>query len=456
MLVRNPAPGEATLGTFDNDAPVDPDAVFLRIVRNSIATLQRLPSAGSFVIGRAEGVDILIEDRSVSRRHARLELGPRLRIEDLGSANGTRLRSRAIAKQVATEFEPGDVIELGAVVIVVQRGRADAPRPVDPIIVRGGAMAELEVQVARVASGMIPVLIRGEAGVGKEVMADRIHGMSPRAKGPLVRINCATLSETLLTSELFGYEKGALPGADQPKAGLLETAHRGTAFLDEIGELSSALQAKLLRVLEHHVVQRIGASTPRPIDVRFVAATSRDLEADIEAGRFRRDLFSRLSGFQVMIPPLRQRVAEIDSLSNAFLAAASVRASRAAPPSLSPSARGALLAHSWPGNVRELRNVIERAVLVCSGATISVDHLPIELTAKITAPATPASMHPKTIHHLAALREELDAAERERITDALEACGGHPTRAATLLGISHDTLLARLGALGMPAPKKAT
>src|SRR5262249_11577152 len=190
------------------------------------------------------------------------------------------------------------------------------------IVVSEGAMQRLHCVVERIAAGMISVLIMGETGVGKELLAEAVHRLSPRAQKPFLRLNCAALSESLLESELFGHERGAFTGAGQTKPGLLEPARGGTVFLDELGELPQSIQVKLLRVIEARQVLRIGALKARPIDVRFVAATNRDLEADVARGTFRQDLFFRLNGISLVIPPLRQRVGEIAGLAQGFIAQA--------------------------------------------------------------------------------------------------------------------------------------
>ena len=231
------------------------------------------------------------------------------------------------------------------------------------------------------ARANINVLLLGETGVGKEVLARAIHAHSPRSKGPFLGINCAALAESLLESELFGSEKGAFTGA-LARPGLFEAAGGGTVFLDEIGELPLGTQAKLLRVLEERKVTRLGSTRHASIDVRFVSATNRDVEADSRQGRLRPDLYFRLNGVALTIPPLRDRPREIDALAASFLSAACQDLERTSPPAISPAALELLRRHAWPGNIRELRNVIERAAVMCTESTILPEHLPPSLLAR--------------------------------------------------------------------------
>ena len=292
--------------------------------------------------------------------------------------------------------------------------------------------------VDRIAPGGISVLLLGETGVGKEVVAEAIHRRSPRARAPFVRLNCAAFSESLLESELFGHERGAFTGAAEAKPGLLETAGGGTVFLDEVAEMPLAFQAKLLRVLEERAVRRVGGVASRPLDARFVAATNRDLQADVASGRFRRDLFFRIAGATITVPPLRERKEEIAPLARLFAEQASAQVGRAAP-SLTEAALARLESDPWPGNVRELRNVIERAVLVCSGARIEETDLPPKGGPAPAAPAA-ASHDP--------------GGEPQKIADALQRCAGNQSKAAKLLGISRRTLINRLDQYGLARPQK--
>jgi DNA-binding NtrC family response regulator len=281
-------------------------------------------------------------------------------------------------------------------------------------------------------------------------------------------VDCGAVSARLIESELFGHERGAFTGAVAAKQGLIETANGGTLFLDEVGDLPRALQAKLLRVLEDRVVQRVGAVSGRTVDVRFLSATNRSLEADIGAGTFRRDLYFRLGGVTIEIPPLRDRLDELDGLVAAFVARAAASAHRLRP-EVAPAAFAALRAHPWPGNVRELRNALERAVLLCGPGPIDVEHLAFsELDRTGTGPYlkealdTETPMPPErdrtrpTIPAFGdeSLRGEVARLEERRITDAHATSGGTQTRAARKLGIARNTLQARMDLFGIPRPRK--
>jgi DNA-binding NtrC family response regulator len=325
--------------------------------------------------------------------------------------------------------------------------RADAGA-VEPIV-RDPAMIQLHRLAERIAVGNISVLLLGETGSGKEIFSEIIHRASPRSRQPLLRLNCAALSETLIESELFGHEKGAFSGAIAAKPGLLETADGGTVFLDEVGEMPLSLQAKLLRVIEEKKVTRVGGLKAKPIDVRFIAATNRDLEEEIGCGRFRQDLFYRLNGITLVIPPLRDRPTEIEDLAKMFIARATRELGRDRLPELSAEGRALLGRYVWPGNIRELKNVIERAVLLAGDdGVIRLEHLPVEKLSTAFAPG--ASREVTSSPAIAGG----DDAERRRVIEALEQCGGNQTQAAKMLGMSRGTLLVRLNAFGLPRPRK--
>ena len=332
---------------------------------------------------------------------------------------------------------------------VEAQGKSEAPG-LSAFVVKDPQMEALHALVRRVAQGNISVLLLGETGVGKEIFAEAIHQASPRSGGQLLRLNCAAFTETLLESELFGHEKGAFTGAVKTKIGLLESAQGGTVLLDEIGEMPLSTQAKLLRVLEQKEVLRVGDVRPRPIDVRFIAATHRDLEARVQQGTFRQDLYFRLNGITLVIPPLRERLNELDALARFFIGKAAKQFQKSEP-SVSPEAMQLLRGYRWPGNLRELRNVIERAVLLSSGPVLTPEDLPVE---KLTS--TPLANH--GLGGVARERPSGGAsdhdAERAKIIAALEANGGNQTLAARALGISRRTMLNRLDAYAIPRPRK--
>ena len=412
------------------------EGLSLRVVGEGLVELFALPKAGDVVIGRGVEADVRIDDGSISRKHALLSIGLHVRIKDLGSANGTRVADRALEPGEWAEVAPGEVIDLGSVMLILMRGAAGAPAA-EPPATTGSAMERAERLLERVAPGDISVLLQGETGVGKEVFAERLHARSKRASRPLLRLNCGGFTETLLDSELFGHEKGSFTGADKAKPGLLENADGGSVFLDEIGELPLGLQARLLRVLQDRKVQRIGALEPRAIDVRFIAATNRDLASEVASGRFRADLYYRLNGVTIAIPPLRERVSEIEPLARRFVADASRDTGRTL--RLTKAAVSRLEQHAWPGNIRELKNVIDRAALIAPGEEIDVEHLSLGEAAPERAAG--------------GLHADVDALEKLRILEALEACGGNQTRAAQQLGISRGTLLSRLKQYGIKRPR---
>ena len=555
-------PQQTTVTTF---VPRETDQLFLLIVGDGVLATEALPSRGQVSLGRAPECDVRIDDVSISRNHAILDLDSPFSIIDNASANGTWIDDRRLTANQAVPIRIDQAIRLGSVMVMVQRRAATtaAPRrlrtheyfesrledecdrnrpfaiahvigedsavlrqlaasvlagddviasyapgelellllgdetrglvaertldtafeargivarigsaswPRDgreshvlvararsraegqvlatgdgDVVVADERMRALYQMVAQVAQAEISVLLQGETGVGKEVFAETIHRRSPRADKPFLKLNCAALQESLLESELFGYEKGAFTGAVQAKPGLLEVAAGGVVFLDEIGELLPNLQAKLLRVLDEKKLTRVGGLQPRPIDVRIVSATNRDLDADVRANTFRRDLLYRLNGFSILIPPLRERVEEILPLAGKFATAIAVRSGRPVP-RITDAAIAMLRAYSWPGNVRELRNVIERAMVLATGNTIDTRDLPEErMRASSDVPAEP---------QLVAQHESIDSVEKQKILAALETCAGNQTHAANLLGISRRTLINKMEKFALPRPRK--
>jgi transcriptional regulator with PAS, ATPase and Fis domain len=301
------------------------------------------------------------------------------------------------------------------------------------------------LQATRVAATDTTVLLTGESGTGKEVVARFIHRGSPRANGPMVAVNCAALPEQLLESELFGYERGAFSGALATKPGRIEQAARGVLFLDEVGEMSLSLQAKLLRVLQEREFQRLGGTRTLKADVRVIAATNRDLVAAMKRGEFREDLFYRLRVFEIRLPPLRERREDILPLTETFLGdLEKTLGHRTA--GLSREAREILLSYDWPGNIRELRNALERAVILCDGGLITGEQLPLGVADGAadtdgSAAAALAGMNVETV-------------EKDLIQKALAKAGNNKSKAARLLGLSRAQLYFRLEKYGLAEPTR--
>ena len=305
------------------------------------------------------------------------------------------------------------------------------------IIGESGQMQEVFSLVRRVAPSDATVLIRGESGTGKELIAKAIHFASSRATGPLVKVNCAALPESLLESELFGHEKGAFTGAVAARKGRFELADGGTIFLDEVGDLPPGVQVKLLRVLQEREFERVGSSRPVAVNVRLLAATHRDLEALVRDGRFRDDLYYRINVVTISLPPLRERREDLPLLIDQFLKASADKNSRIVQ-GLTREAREALLRYDYPGNVRELENLIERAVVLSRGDVIGIGDLPLPLH---EAPHEPEER--------AGLLAAVEGLERRMIRDALVRADGIQTRAADLLGISERVLRYKLRKYGL-------
>lgn len=315
------------------------------------------------------------------------------------------------------------------------KAQVQTSRTLEEMVGKSAEMQKIAELIKKVAPSKASVLITGESGSGKEVVADAIHALSPRGAHECIKVHCAALSETLLESELFGHEKGAFTGADSMVKGRFELAHGSTIFLDEIGEINQATQIKLLRVLQEKKFERVGGQSTIEVDVRVIAATNRNLEEEVKAGRFREDLYYRLNVVRINVPPLRERKDDIPLLVNHFLKEFEGEASDLGKSisGIDNRARDALYKYGWPGNIRELRNCIESAVVMCSGNEITLEDLPPSIS---NAGAAESVSIP--------LGSTLDEAERIVITQTLASAKGNKSRAAEILGIGRKTLQRKL------------
>ena len=451
----------------------------------------RLAGSGTLLIGRAADCDLRLEDESVSRHHARLHLDS-MELEDLGSRNGSwclasrpGVRWETLADRImaeGTKLEPGErqrfsegsLVKLGNVLSYLQRSTPAVhtiPAPAAPeksgdLILEDPEMVLLYELAARAAVTTLPVLILGETGVGKDVLAAHIHRASARRDGPLVRVNCGALSESLLESELFGHQRGAFTGAADAKPGLLELGNGGSVFFDEIGELPLRTQVKLLHVLETGEVTRVGATRAQRIDVRFIAATNRELAREVQLGSFRKDLYFRINAVCLKIAPLRSRRADIRPLVRYFLARFCAKVG-IAEPELTADALSHLEQYTWPGNIRELKNAVERAPIVCAGGQLLPRHFAVEAELMSDSPVideyggfgeeeAPTRVGPIESSNAPAKPQPPGNLPHELIAETLRNCGGNQTRAASVLGISRRTLINRLNEYNLPRPRKAS
>lgn len=427
--------------------PDQPDAALELIVVTETTVGRHLLPPGTHVVGRGNDANIRIDSPAVSRRHARIIVADALHIEDCHSRNGTFVHGSLVTPGTLVAFNLKDVIDLGTGVALLFQRRT---RSGNDLVCSSELCPHVDTLLERIAKSPISVVLEGETGVGKELYARRLHAASTRAAGPWVVINCAAVSESLLESELFGYERGAFTGAARAKVGLIETANGGTVLLDEVGEMPAVLQAKLLRVIEQREVLPVGAVRPRPVDIRVISATHRRLAEEVAAERFRQDLWFRLNGITLHIEPLRARRAEIEPLARLFIHEMAAEMQLAEEPKIGRIAMSIMNDHPWPGNVRELRNVVRRAVVVAGGQEITEEHILFGAPQAMRASTHDSQSAASTL----SLQNEVEVLEKKRVIEALDACHGNQSRAAHLLGIARGTLIARIERHGLARPRK--
>ena len=418
------------------------------------AQLRVLDDGDSVVVGRREPAEVVIGEDAISKQHVRFtRRHDEVWVEDLDSRHGTFMRGSRIKHERLRAF---DEVTFGNVrVVLAATAELDAapsrrePEDAETPIVRNARMRQLYEQIERAARGQLPVLVLGETGSGKEHVVGAFHRASPRRQQALVAVNCAAIAPSLLESALFGHERGAFTGAHQRQIGVFERAHGGVLFLDEIGDLSASAQVALLRALETKKITRIGSTNEIAVDVQIVAATHCDLAGMVEDGSFRRDLYFRLNGVQLDVPPLRERVDEIEPMAQAFLERASADWNLA-PRALAADALLALQRCRWPGNVRQLRYAIERAALLASTSTISAGDLPSYVREDVAHASTCAQAEGSLA--LATfdlgLKQQLKRYEHALIEQALREVGGNRQAAAKLLRVPLRTLFRKLRSVG--------
>ena len=387
------------------------------------------------VVGKSVTAAMRLRDPHVSHEHVQVELTlDGIVIEDLGSSNGTKVNGLPIRRVTVTEEV---VVTLGTTDVRICIGSDEGTPTLEfgGVSTRSSAMKPVFALVQKLASAEINVLFYGETGTGKDVLASALHRQSSRAAGPLAVFDCGAVSPTLIESDLFGHQKGAFTGATDDRAGVFENAHCGTVFLDEIGELPIELQPRLLRVLEQRQVQRVGSGEVKPVDVRVIAATNRNLEQEVEAGRFRQDLYFRLSAAVVEIPPLRRRIEDLGDLVDQFLSELGLQLV------VGSDTLEALRAYDWPGNIRELRNVVSSAAAVVDGSTLEPRHL------MFFKPAH--KKRASTLDKLPLGGRTLEAIEKAAIKQSIRKAEGNKAQAARTLGIAPSTLYQKIRKYGI-------
>ncbi len=410
-----------------------------KVVKGKDAGKEMVLQKALVSLGKLPENDLVLTDPTVSRRHAVVEEKPEgYVLRDLDSTNGTFVDGVRVREGYLT---PGAIIRLGETELSfspleerLENLKSDLDR-FGRLIGASTPMREVYGILDRIAPTDVTVFLEGETGTGKELAAKAVHAHSRRAEGPFVVFDCGAVAPNLIESELFGHEKGAFTDAVKTRQGAFELADGGTIFLDEIGELSLDLQPKLLRALDQRETKRVGADKPIRVNVRVISATNKELEKEVKAGRFREDLYYRLSVVRINMPPLRKRKEDIESISAFLLAGISSEIGKKIT-SLSPEAAAALTAYAWPGNVRELKNVLGRAAALCDGERIEVRDLFLSQGKKET---TFEGLSGKTLEEI----------EKAAILATLKAVSGNKTEAAKALGIAYSTLYEKMKKYGM-------
>lgn len=451
--------GDCTLSLDDGlsrGAETEPMAA----VRVGVPMALRLPdgrehllSGGALTVGSHRECDVVVHDRAVSARHCEIAMhNGRWRITDLQSTNGTFLAEHRVG---AAELRPGMVITLGRSRIEVRASTRAAPRAEGLLVGESPVMNLLRAGIRTSAGSPYPVMIQGPSGAGKELVAREIHAHSRVKDGPFVTVNCGAIAANVIESELFGHERGAFTGADRRRRGLFEEAHGGTLFLDEVGELSPEAQKRLLRVLEEGKIRRVGGEQEIAVKVRVVSATWRDLEAMTREGSFRLDLYYRLKGYDLYVPPLRERKSDVLCLVGALLARIATETGRLH--GIDDLAMGALIQHDWPGNVRELLFVLRKAALLADGPMIFLHHVQaagvVPPTREYPPFARPLGLGARGLNDTALGRPDATTLLAPRVSvgdlEALHTqCDGNLSRLSLMTGLSRTTLRRKLQRVG--------
>jgi two-component system response regulator AtoC len=438
---------------------------------DAVEVVHLLAPRDQVVVGRTFPADVRVDIASLSRQHARFSFARgRLQVEDLGSRNGTWVGAERVQKRKLASGDQVRMGELSAVVALHRPPPEAAPPPpeaapppseaaplpsdtefgpvVEGALVKNAAMQKLYQTVHRAAQNLIPVLIVGETGTGKELVARALHALGDRARERFGVVNCGAIPENLTESILFGHEKGAFTGADRRRAGLFEQSHGGVVFLDEICEMPLETQSSLLRVLESKRVCRLGGSEEIEVDVRVIAATHCDPEQLVAEGAFRQDLLFRLNVLNLRVPPLRDRIDEIEPLAMHFLEQACQEWDRSVH-RIEPEALDLLRNYAWPGNIRQLRNVIERGVLLCEGGSLRSRDLPpavVKGEASSPGTGTPLSADKPAAGRAAGapFKSQMDAHEARIIAEAVQKTAGNQRAAARLLRIPYRTMMRKV------------